>query len=264
MAIGTAGLTSMLCVMALERHGVTPDAGPVLVTGAAGGVGSVAIAILAALGYEVLASSGRGETEGGYLRSLGAAEVIDRSELSEPGRPMGKERWAAAIDTVGSHTLANVLAQTRYGGTVAACGLAQGMDLPASVAPFILRGVTLAGVDSVMAPAELAYRGLGPAGLRPAPRAPRLPDGGAPRRRRTAAGRRHPRGQGPRPRRADGPLSPAVRPGSPGPRADQRDGRRSWPPAWWHRRPSRCGSRPCSRRPASPCRPSTSSRWPGS
>jgi acrylyl-CoA reductase (NADPH) len=154
MAIGTAGLTSMLCVMALERHGVTPDGGPVLVTGAAGGVGSVAIAILAARGHEVLASSGRGETEGGYLRSLGASEVIDRSELSEPGRPMGKERWAAAVDTVGSHTLANVLAQTRYGGTVAACGLAQGMDLPGSVAPFILRGVTLAGVDSVMAPAD--------------------------------------------------------------------------------------------------------------
>jgi acrylyl-CoA reductase (NADPH) len=152
MAIGTAGLTSMLCVLALERHGVDPGAGPVLVTGAAGGVGSVAVAILAGLGFEVIASSGRAETEGDYLRSLGASEVIDRAELSEPGRPLGKERWVAAVDSVGSHTLANVLAQTRYGGVVAACGLAQGMDLPASVAPFILRGVTLAGVDSVMAP----------------------------------------------------------------------------------------------------------------
>jgi acrylyl-CoA reductase (NADPH) len=152
MGIGTAGLTAMLCVLALERHGVEPGAGPVLVTGAAGGVGSVAIAVLAALGHEVIASSGRGDTEGDYLRSLGASEVIDRAELSEPGRPLGKERWAAAVDSVGSHTLANVLAQTRYGGTVAACRLAQGMDLPGSVAPFILRGVTLAGIDSVMAP----------------------------------------------------------------------------------------------------------------
>ncbi len=152
MAVGTAGYTAMLCVLALEGHGVTADHGPVLVTGAAGGVGSVAIAVLAKLGYEVVASSGRAESEGDYLRSLGASEVIDRSELSEPGRPLGKERWAGAVDSVGSHTLANVLAATRYGGTVAACGLAQGMDLPGSVAPFILRGVTLAGVDSVMAP----------------------------------------------------------------------------------------------------------------
>ncbi|HEY9555319.1 MAG TPA: MDR family oxidoreductase [Acidimicrobiales bacterium] len=155
MGIGTAGYTAMLCVMALERHGITPDSGPVLVTGAAGGVGSVAIAVLGKLGYEVVASSGRVDSEGDYLRSLGAKELIDRAELSEPGRPMGKERWAAAVDSVGSHTLANVLAQTRYGGTVAACGLAQGMDLPGSVAPFILRGVTLAGVDSVMAPLPL-------------------------------------------------------------------------------------------------------------
>ena len=155
MAIGTAGYTAMLCVMALERHGVAPGDGPVLVTGAAGGVGSVAIAILSKLGFEVLASTGRGDTEGDYLRSLGAAEIIDRAELSEKGRPMGKERWAGAVDSVGSFTLANVLAQTRYGGTVAACGLAQGMDLPGSVAPFILRGVTLAGVDSVMAPLAL-------------------------------------------------------------------------------------------------------------
>ena len=153
MAIGTAGYTAMLCVLALERHGVTPDDGPVLVTGAAGGVGSIAVALLGRAGFEVLASTGRPE-EGDYLRQLGAAEVLDRSELSEPGRPLGKERWGAAVDCVGSHTLANALAGTRYGGTVAACGLAQGMDLPASVAPFILRGVTLAGVDSVMAPKE--------------------------------------------------------------------------------------------------------------
>lgn len=152
MALGTAGYTAMLCVMALEDHGVTPGDGPVLVTGAAGGVGSVATALLSTAGFEVIVSSGRAETEGDYLRSLGAGEIIDRSELSEPGRPMGKERWAGAVDSVGSTTLANVLAQTKYGGTVAACGLAQGMDLPASVAPFILRGVTLAGVDSVMAP----------------------------------------------------------------------------------------------------------------
>lgn len=153
MAIGTAGYTAMLCVLALEEHGVKPDSGAVLVTGAAGGVGSVAIAILAKLGYSVMASTGRA-SEADYLKSLGASEIIDRNELSEPGRPMGKERWAGAVDAVGSHTLANVLAQTSYGGTVAACGLAQGMDLPASVAPFILRGVSLIGIDSVMAPRE--------------------------------------------------------------------------------------------------------------
>ena len=158
MAIGTAGYAAMLCVLALEDHGVTPDAGPVLVTGAAGGVGSVGISLLSKLGFEVHASTGRAAEEGDYLRSLGASEIVDRSELSEPGRPMGKERWAGAIDSVGSHTLANALASTRYGGTVAACGLAQGMDLPASVAPFILRGVTLAGVDSVMAPRERRLR----------------------------------------------------------------------------------------------------------
>ena len=152
MAIGTAGYTAMLAVMALEREGVTPDKGDVIVTGAAGGVGSVAIALLAKLGYRVIASSGRKETESAYLTGLGAAEIIDRAELSGPGRPLGRERWAGAIDAVGSHTLANVLAQTRYGGAVAACGLAQGMDLPGSVAPFILRGVTLAGIDSVMCP----------------------------------------------------------------------------------------------------------------
>ena len=152
MAIGTAGYTAMLCVMALEREGVTPASGDVLVTGAAGGVGSVGIALLAKLGYRVIASSGRKETEGDYLHGLGAAEIIDRSELSAPGRPMARERWAGGIDAVGSHTLANVLAQTRYGGAVAACGLAQGMDLPGSMAPFILRNVTLAGIDSVMCP----------------------------------------------------------------------------------------------------------------
>lgn len=151
MAIGTAGYTAMLSVLALERNGVTPDKAEVLVTGANGGVGSFAIALLAGLGYTVVASTGRLE-EADYLKRLGASEIIDRSMLSGPGRPLAKERWAGAIDSVGSHTLANVCASTRYGGTVAACGLAQGMDLPASVAPFILRGVTLAGIDSVMRP----------------------------------------------------------------------------------------------------------------
>jgi acrylyl-CoA reductase (NADPH) len=152
MAIGTAGYTAMLCVMALEKNGITPASGDIIVTGAAGGVGSVATAILARLGYRVFASTGRVDSEGDFLKSLGAAEIIDRADLSAPGRPLGKERWAGGIDVAGSHTLANVLAQTRYGGTVAACGLAQGMDLPGSVAPFILRSVTLAGVDSVMRP----------------------------------------------------------------------------------------------------------------
>ena len=154
MAVGTAGYTAMLSVMALERHGITPDRGPVAVTGASGGVGSVAIALLAKLGYHVIASTGR-TSEEEYLKGLGAAEIIDRAELSEPGRPLGKERWAAAIDSVGSHTLANLLAQTNYGGAVAACGLAQGFDLPATVMPFILRGVSLLGIDSVMAPKAL-------------------------------------------------------------------------------------------------------------
>lgn len=148
MAIGTAGYTAMLCVLALERQGVTPDKGDVLVTGAAGGVGSVAVAVLAKLGYRVVASTGRPQ-EGEYLKFLGAAEIIERATLSAPGKPLAKERWAAAVDSVGSHTLANVCAQMRYGGVVAACGLAQGMDFPATVAPFILRGVTLAGIDSV-------------------------------------------------------------------------------------------------------------------
>jgi len=154
MAVGTAGYTAMLCVLALERHGITPDRGPVAVSGASGGVGSVAIAVLAKLGYHVIASTGR-SSEADYLKGLGAAEIIDRAELSEPGRPLGKERWAAAIDSVGSHTLANLLAQTQYGGAVAACGLAQGFDLPTTVMPFILRGVSLLGIDSVMAPKPL-------------------------------------------------------------------------------------------------------------
>jgi acrylyl-CoA reductase (NADPH) len=152
MAIGTAGYTAMLCVLALERHGVTPEAGEVLVTGAAGGVGGVAIALLARLGYRVVASSRRKASEGDYLAGLGASEVIDAAELQGPARPLAKERWAGAVDSVGSHTLANVLSQMKYGGTVAACGLAQGLDLPGSVAPFILRGVTLCGIDSVMRP----------------------------------------------------------------------------------------------------------------
>lgn len=151
MAIGTAGYTAMLSVLGLEKQGVKPGDGDVLVTGAAGGVGSVAIALLSKLGYRVLASTGRA-SEADYLKSLGAAEIIDRAELSEKGKPLGKERWAAAVDAVGSHTLANVLAQTAYGGTVTACGLAQGPDLPATVMPFILRGVKLIGIDSVMAP----------------------------------------------------------------------------------------------------------------
>ncbi|WP_127599847.1 MDR family oxidoreductase [Nitratireductor alexandrii] len=154
MAIGTAGYTAMLCVMALERHGISPDRGPVVVTGAAGGVGSVAVSILSRLGYHVVASTGR-TSEADYLKGLGAADILDRAELSGPARPLGKERWAGGVDAVGSHTLANVLSMTSYGGAVAACGLAQGMDLPSSVAPFILRGVSLLGIDSVMAPLAL-------------------------------------------------------------------------------------------------------------
>lgn len=154
MAIGTAGYTAMLCVMALERHGLQPGQGEVLVTGASGGVGSVAVALLSSLGHRVVASTGKaGEHD--YLRRLGASDVIDRQTLSEPGKPFQKERWAGVVDTVGSHTLANALAQTRYGGAVAACGLAQGMDLPTTVMPFILRNVALLGVDSVMAPLGL-------------------------------------------------------------------------------------------------------------
>jgi acrylyl-CoA reductase (NADPH) len=153
MAIGTAGFTAMLALMAIERHDLAPSVGAALVTGAAGGVGSMAIALFADKGWRVIASTGRA-SEAPYLKTLGADEVIDRATLSAPGKPLGKERWAAAVDSVGSTTLANVLAQTRYGGAVAACGLAAGMDLPASVAPFILRGVSLLGIDSVQCPKE--------------------------------------------------------------------------------------------------------------
>jgi len=154
MAIGTAGYTAMLCVMALERHGIQPGDGDILVTGANGGVGSVALALLARLGYRAVASTGRPQ-EAEHLKAIGAAEVIDRAELAAPGKALGKERWAGVVDAVGSHTLANACAGTRYGGAVAACGLAGGMDFPATVAPFILRGITLYGIDSVMAPLAL-------------------------------------------------------------------------------------------------------------
>jgi acrylyl-CoA reductase (NADPH) len=163
MAIGTAGYTAMLCVIALERHGVTPESGEILVTGAAGGVGSVAVAVLAKLGFRVAAVTGR-PAEADFLKRLGAAEVLDRALFASPGKPLGKERWAGAIDVVGSHTLVNVCASMRYRGVVAACGLAGGLDFPATVAPFILRGVTLVGVDSVMCPRAdrlVAWRRLG-------------------------------------------------------------------------------------------------------
>ena len=153
MAIGTAGYTAMLAVMALERQGVAPRHGPVIVTGAAGGVGSVAVTLLAKLGFAVVASTGR-PAEADYLKSLGAREIIERKELTGASKPLGPERWAGGIDTVGSSTLATVLSMTRYGGAIAACGLAGGMDLPATVAPFILRGVSLIGIDSVMCPLE--------------------------------------------------------------------------------------------------------------
>jgi acrylyl-CoA reductase (NADPH) len=163
MAVGTAGYTAMLCVIALERHDIVPERGPVVVTGAAGGVGSVAVSILSSLGYHVVASTGR-SAESSYLTDLGASEVISRDELAQPAKPLAKERWAGGVDAVGSHTLANVLSMTSYGGAVAACGLAGGMDLPASVAPFILRGVCLLGIDSVMAPKAVrmeAWRRIG-------------------------------------------------------------------------------------------------------
>ena len=154
MAVGTAGYTAALCVDAIEAAGVTPDRGPVVVTGAAGGVGSVAIALLAKAGWSVIASTGRPD-EADYLKSLGASEIIERASLSAPPKPLAKERWAAGVDSVGSTTLANVLSQTRYGGAIAACGLAGGMDLPGSVAPFILRGVELLGIESVYCPLEV-------------------------------------------------------------------------------------------------------------
>jgi acrylyl-CoA reductase (NADPH) len=153
MSIGTAGYTAMLCVLALERQGVKPEDGEILVTGAAGGVGSVAISLLSRLGYQVVAATGRPD-DAEYLKSLGAVDIIERSQLSEPGKPLAKERWAGAVDVVGSHTLANICASTRYRGVVTACGLAGGMDFPSTVAPFILRGVTLVGIDSVMCPRE--------------------------------------------------------------------------------------------------------------
>lgn len=153
MAIGTAGFTAMLSVLALEKHGVSPKSGPIVVTGAAGGVGSIATAVLSKLGYHVIASTGRA-SEADYLKSLGAAEVIDRNELSAPAKPLARERWAGGVDSVGSTTLANLLSMTKYGGAIAACGLAAGMDLPSSVAPFILRGVCLLGIDSVMCPID--------------------------------------------------------------------------------------------------------------
>jgi acrylyl-CoA reductase (NADPH) len=162
MAIGTAGYTAMLCVLGLEKSGVKPENGEVLVTGATGGVGSIAIVLLNKLGYTVVATSGKPE-QAEFLKGLGASEVLDRKLLSEPGKPLQRERWAGVVDCVGSHTLANACAQTKYGGTVTACGLAQGMDLPSSVAPFILRGVALKGIDSVMAPLavrEEAWRRL--------------------------------------------------------------------------------------------------------
>ncbi|MCG8091747.1 MAG: oxidoreductase [Candidatus Thiodiazotropha endolucinida] len=154
MAIGTAGYTAMLCILALEKNGITPDKGEILVTGASGGVGSVAIAILAKLGYSVIALSGKAEAESAFLKDLGAAEILSSEELAQPGRPLAKERWIGVVDVVGSHVLANACAGTHYGGVVTACGLAGGMDFPATVAPFILRGVSLIGIDSVMCPKQ--------------------------------------------------------------------------------------------------------------
>ncbi|MCG8017242.1 MAG: oxidoreductase [Candidatus Thiodiazotropha sp. 'RUGA'] len=154
MAIGTAGYTAMLCILALEKNGITPDKGEILVTGASGGVGSVAIAILAKLGYSVIALSGKAEAESAFLKDLGAADIIASEELAQSGRPLAKERWIGVVDVVGSHVLANACASTHYGGVVTACGLAGGMDFPATVAPFILRGVSLIGIDSVMCPKQ--------------------------------------------------------------------------------------------------------------
>jgi acrylyl-CoA reductase (NADPH) len=206
MAVGTAGYTAALSVLALQAHGVVPSQGEVLVTGATGGVGSVAVALLASLGYSVVASTGK-LAEADYLRSLGAKDIIDRATLSAPGKPLQKERWAGVIDSVGGATLANVCAQARVGGTVAACGLAGGMDFPSTVAPFILRGVTLAGIDSVMAP--LPRSGLELAGSAPASRPPRRDHAGDPARRRVRRGSRYPRWACARPhRRRREPLSP--------------------------------------------------------
>ena len=200
MAVGTAGYTAMLAVMALERHGVSPDRGPVVVTGAAGGVGSVAIVLLSKLGFHIIASTGR-TSEAAYLTKLGAAEIISRDELSAPAKPLGKERWAAGIDAVGSHTLANVLSMTSYGGAVAACGLAGGMDLPGSVAPFILRGVSLLGIEFGDGAEACASRGLAPPGERTRPRKACGADHDHRFRRHSRRGARHRRRQDPRPGR---------------------------------------------------------------
>ena len=208
MAIGTAGYTAMLALLALERHGLTPEHGPAVVTGAAGGVGSVAIAILRRNGWRVIASTGRPE-EADYLTGLGAAEVIDRHELSQPGKPLGKERWAAGIDSVGSTTLANLLAGTRYGGAIAACGLAGGMDLPSSVAPFILRGVSPARHRQCHGPEGAASRGLGPPRPRPRPRQAPDHDAHDPLRRRDRGRATNPRGSDPGPRGRRDPVTTA-------------------------------------------------------
>ena len=197
MAIGTAGYTAMLCVLALEDAGVTPEKGAVVVTGASGGVGSVAVAILAKLGYRVIASTGRTEEEP-YLKSLGAAEIIPRTELSGQPRPLAKERWAGAVDSVGSTTLANVLASTSYGGAVAACGLAGGLDLPASVAPFILRGISLLGIELGLYADEAAASGVGAAGAGSRSEGAGLDDPHDLAQRRAASGRGYSRRQGAR------------------------------------------------------------------
>ena len=211
-AIGTAGYAAALAVLALQDHGVTPASGPVLVTGATGGAGSVAVALLAALGYHVVASTGR-PSEQAYLRGLGAADIIERSTLSEaPQGPLGAEQWAGAVDTVGSNTLANVLAGTKYGGTVAAFGLAQGIDLPVTVLPFITRNVTLAGIDSVQAPGAAPRQGVGTARRGPRPERDHLHDPHHPARRRDPDLPRHVVGQGPRTcRRRRQRLTPGPR-----------------------------------------------------
>ena len=204
MAIGTAGFTAMLALIALERHGLKPDLGEVLVTGASGGVGGVAVSLLAALGYRVVASTGRPELRD-YLEGLGAAELIDRAALAaKPTRPLDRERWAGAIDAVGGNTLATILTQLKYRAGVAACGLAGGSDLPASVIPFLLRGVSLLGIDSVMCPQGRAHRGLGPPRARPAARPARPDDRDRAARRCAGSRAAHPERRGARPRRRRG------------------------------------------------------------
>ena len=212
MAIGTAGYTAMLSVLALEHGGITPQRGDILVTGANGGVGSIAIALLADLGYRVVASTGRLE-EADYLRSLGAADVIDRRTLSEPGAPIARERWAGAVDSVGSHTLVNVLAQTQYRGVVTACGLAQGVDLPGTVLPFILRNVTLAGIDSVNTPQEARTRGMVAFGSRSGREQARPNHAGGRPRRDPRCGAPNVRGEGPGPHGRRRQCLAMLRPG---------------------------------------------------